>query len=328
MARGLWLLGACLRLTSRATDCVASNLETAIDTTVLLMGPLYVLAAWTLIAGVAFVYFTAVLPLFRGPPLVAAIHWVLGVLLVFNIYFNYAKCVFTSPGNTLSVENELLEQFPVVTEFGSIRFCNKCNRNKPYMTHHCHICKRCVLKMDHHCPWMNNCIGWANYRYFFLFVYWLLVSGVYAASMILLHMMHGPRGLRRDHKLVFAFVLSLAVSVSLFLLFCWHVYLILSGQTTIDVYQNRERAYEARKRGQKFVNAFNLGPKRNWQEAFDVHGRWWWLTWMLPSNAPKRGNGVVLPTIYHEHEGSPGEAGEAVPLGVRSVEMPEMKQTV
>jgi hypothetical protein len=45
--------------------------------------------------------------LFRGPPLVAAIHWVLGVLLVFNIYFNYAKCVFTSPGNTLSVENEV-----------------------------------------------------------------------------------------------------------------------------------------------------------------------------------------------------------------------------
>ena len=32
---------------------------------------------------------------------------------------------------------------------------------------------------------MNNCVGFANYRYFFLFVWWLLVSSVYAVSMLL-----------------------------------------------------------------------------------------------------------------------------------------------
>ncbi len=79
------------------------------------------------------------------------------------------------------------------------------------------------------------------------------------------------------------------------------MYLILSGQTTIDVYQNHERAAEARRRGQKFVNAFDLGFKRNWQECFDAHGKLWWLTWMLPQTKPKRGNGVILPTIYHSY---------------------------
>mmetsp|Transcript_30520 Transcript_30520/g.78965 ORF Transcript_30520/g.78965 Transcript_30520/m.78965 type:complete len:342 (-) Transcript_30520:9-1034(-) len=303
MSRGLMALGGGVRMLAKCAEFVASNVEAAFDLTMKVTGPIYVAAAWCLIASVAYVYFTAVLPFFRGPMLVAAVHWVLGVALLFNIYFNYAKCVFTNPGNTLLVDNELLEEFPVVTDFGSVRFCNKCHRNKPYMTHHCHICKRCVLKMDHHCPWMNNCVGWANYRYFFLFIWWLMVSGVYAAGMILVHMMRGPRQLRRDQKLVFASVLSLAVSISLLILFSWHVYLVLTGQTTIDVYQNRERAAEARRRGQRFVNAFDLGPRRNWQETFDVHGRWWWLAWMVPRGAPKRGNGVLLPTIYHNHEG-------------------------
>lgn len=109
-----------------------------------------------------------------------------------------------------------------------------------------------------------------------------------------------------------------AVSISLVILLGWHVYLVLTGQTTIDVYQNRERAAEARRRGQKFVNAFDLGFKRNWQECFDVHGRWWWLTWMLPPIKPKLGDGVIHPTIYHERdsEGQP-------PAG----SLPEMEDT-
>lgn len=33
----------------------------------------------------------------------------------------------------------------------------------------------CVLKMDHHCPWVNNCIGFYNYKYFISLIHWCAI---------------------------------------------------------------------------------------------------------------------------------------------------------
>lgn len=123
---------------------------------------------------------------------------------------------------------------------GRPRYCKKCHTIKPDRAHHCSTCGRCVLKMDHHCPWLATCVGLRNYKPFLLFLIyvslfcWLCFSvsatwvwaeiiddvqmdeGMWVVNTILLAVLGGIIGL----------VLSGFTG--------WHIYLAVTGQTTIE----------------------------------------------------------------------------------------------
>ncbi|CAI5498720.1 unnamed protein product [Closterium sp. Naga37s-1] len=115
---------------------------------------------------------------------------------------------------------------PVLVEVkrkgGEARYCQKCGAYKPARCHHCRICKRCVLRMDHHCVWINNCVGHANYKAFFLFVLYDVIALTHTVALLI------------------AFFISscLPLLIALVVLLVWHCYLIAINKTTIEHYKS------------------------------------------------------------------------------------------
>merc|ERR1711977_589128 len=176
---------------------------------------------------------------------------------------------------------------------GSGRWCRKCVKVKPDRCHHCRVCQRCVLKMDHHCPWINNCVGYYNYKYFYLFITYALLILFWVSSTSFLNFL---RSVASDD------VLS-PTSDSFMIVFCWlyctlfgvalggfvtfHTYLLVQNYTTIELVEKKGSPA----RGKAYVHPWDLKMKKNIQECL---GKNVWL-WMIPTRIGMKGNGVRFP---------------------------------
>jgi palmitoyltransferase len=280
-------------------------------------GPVYVALAGSLIVGIAYCFVNVILPLSVDyASAIGLLKAAAASFLMFNIMFNYVMSVRTDPGSPTERDVQL-----ACAEIGAgvRRFCEKCKCPKPLYTHHCAVCRRCVLKMDHHCPWVNNCVGHRNYRYFYNFLAWLwlgclvICHAAYAAP----ELFRSPPGAKRvvrsttngqrtttaqspspfasdsQHSAaMFSVLIAFSIFIAMCLLWGWHVYLTFTAQTSIDYYEFSARRKAARARGERWKNPHDNGWKRNFQDAMDEHGRYWWFMWAMPRLRPHRGSGV------------------------------------
>jgi len=291
-------------------------------------GPILVILASILISFIIAIHFRVILPYYYGPsstfpkdwfdeiPLEGdhyfSLGWIFHILismfLSLNIAFNYFMVIFSSPGSTKGLlmdpqELEALkrESTPRKGE-GFSRYCKICKKFKPPRSHHCHICKICVLRMDHHCPWLSNCVGFYNHKYFVLFLLYLWIGCIYVALMSFIPFRESMFNLKSpwigiSSRGIFmlSFVLTLTVSFAVGFLLCWHLYLIVSGQTTIEFYFNRYRIRQSRLKGEVWSNEYDLGWIQNFKIFFHP-GRFWWITWLLPSVQAPMGDGIAFLT--------------------------------
>jgi DHHC palmitoyltransferase len=135
----------------------------------------YAIFGWTLY--VQYINIYPALPLGGSTTVGLILH----ILLLMTLW-SYNVTVFSHPGKP----SENVIYSTVERKYnGESRICEKCQviesegvlLIKPDRCHHCSIwflcansSQECILKMDHHCPWVNNCVGFRNYKSFMLFV--------------------------------------------------------------------------------------------------------------------------------------------------------------
>jgi hypothetical protein len=186
---------------------------------------------------------------------------------------------------------EIASDLPVQTASrnGSIRYCDKCDIIKPDRCHHCSVCGTCILKMDHHCPWVNNCVGYSNYKYFVLFLFytvvlalWVCATGLYDFIRAWNDILHSTPAYK--FQVIFCYFISAMFGFTTSFLLCFHVYLVCWNRTTLENMQYP--VYE----GSPYRRLYHLGVKRNLQQVFGKT----LLRALLPVST-NEGDGVSFP---------------------------------
>ncbi|OQS00936.1 hypothetical protein THRCLA_05811 [Thraustotheca clavata] len=188
-----------------------------------------------------------------------------GTFVFVHLLVNYIQCIRTNPGEASSISTIYEEDI----------ICDYCNAPQPPRCLHCHSCQTCILEMDHHCVWMNNCIGYYNYRFYWLYLLYGWNSCGLVAFIADSTMQHIVRDLTFYEKLYlqFPFVLCLGLSLAFFSLWVVHLYLIVAGQTTLDLLREPLR---------KPLTLTCM--QRNVQQVFGIP---WWKSILIPSITPR-----------------------------------------
>eukprot|EP01069_Polyplicarium_translucidae_P001324 Polyplicarium_translucidae@DN1625_c0_g1_i1.p1 len=241
---------------------------------------LLIVLAWALILTVVGCYFSHVVPRALAPKWLSGTSGLaeeltyadpfrvfgmilltaVGLFLLANILYNYIKVCTTDPG--IPPQFGHVEGGASHPDLMDVEVCHRCQSYRLPRVHHCSICDRCVLKMDHHCPWVAQCVGLHNYRFFFLFMAWLVVGCIFTV-ITFWPLVTNPRpffGLHQQQLNLICFVLAVAMGFSVSILVGFHSWLIARNLSTVEFATSCPWIFL--RRG-PVSNPYNLGLKRN-----------------------------------------------------------------
>lgn len=143
-----------------------------------------------------------------------------------------------TPGDLrTSLERAAAMNLQETKKSGERRHCKWCGKFKPDRCHHCRVCRICILKMDHHCPWIYNCVGFKNYKCFFLLLcYTVLDLNLIVWSMIetVIRCWDDDMPFMYMFGVLFGETLSIFLGVLVTLFWVFHIWLMSKAMTTIE----------------------------------------------------------------------------------------------
>ncbi|CAG9322672.1 unnamed protein product [Blepharisma stoltei] len=157
---------------------------------------------------------------------------------------------------------------------GTIRTCARCQHRKPDRTHHCKQCERCNLKMDHHCNWIANCVGYFNYKYFFLMVFYgalalaIFICTFWETAVVVLNDETSSQFLCLFIVLSYSLGSMLGIALLGFVIF--HLWLISNNYTTIEFCEKKKEITLESK-----ISPYKLGLFDNFKEALGNEPLFW-----------------------------------------------------
>lgn len=262
-------------------------------------------------------FFTAVPIAYSQWPVLVYLLTPLFLFSVTNLMISYLRAVFTDPGkvprgaapnglwmhwrrlrsgSTLDETNgglyfdlRRISEREILHEVRQSRGCSKCETWKPSRTHHCSVCERCVVKFDHHCPWINNCVGNGNYKYFVLFLLYVVLTVLFAVSLIgpVMYQLYHLASERNEDVLadsfLFFFTLVIDGSMGLAVLFLliMHLRLIANNQTTVESIDDGAKSM------------YDIGSKMNFSQVFGENESIW--RQLVPIESYSSFKGLIWP---------------------------------
>ena len=188
------------------------------------------------------------------------IHIYIGTgLWLIALMFFLMSCTLGPGFATKANLKEATKKFPYDNFLYKQSECRTCKFEKPARSKHCSVCDVCVLKQDHHCIWINQCVGYYNYKYFLAFLlahaivclYGFQVGVLCLLSISFEEQLWGAIFTNRvgikiqgDFYVVsqyliqkytaffFVIVLCLVMGVVLLAFFAYHLYLVLKNTTS------------------------------------------------------------------------------------------------
>ncbi|XP_067950182.1 palmitoyltransferase ZDHHC3-like [Watersipora subatra] len=189
--------------------------------------------------------------------------------------------VSTLPNNQADLNLVQSDKYKQSEGVNGWTICSKCDAVRPPQAHHCRICGKCIKKMDHHCPWINNCIGELNQKYLLMFLFYVVVASVYAASMVatywLLHPPHLSPLVMHNKTMHTAGLCSIAGLFSIF---------------SFVVGYDKLAAVRIRKELSGTATGETNSQMSTKEICYEVFGDVHPFLWLIPLNINKRRNGA------------------------------------